>query len=81
MPSEKKTMIETHFRSLAKALSYRATGTIVTGTTAWLFTGSLDLAAKIGLLDAAIKILVFYAHERFWNGVNFGKQKPPDYQI
>jgi len=48
---------------------------------AWIVAGELKLAAQIGILDTAIKIGVFYAHERFWNHLSFGKQKPPEYQI
>jgi uncharacterized membrane protein len=73
--------METHYRSIAKAITWRAGGTIVTGLVAWLLTGSLDLAAKIGILDTLIKIGAFYAHERFWNRVSFGKMKQPDYEI
>lgn len=73
--------METHYRSIAKAITWRAGGTIVTCFVAWLLTGSLDVAAKIGILDTLIKIGVFYAHERFWNRVSFGKMKQPDYEI
>jgi len=47
----------------------------------WIVAGELSLAAQIGILDTAIKIGAFYVHERFWNRLNFGKQKPPEYQI
>ncbi len=40
-----------------------------------------ELAAQIGILDTVIKIGAFYVHERFWNRLNFGKLKPPEYQI
>jgi uncharacterized membrane protein len=73
--------METHVRSIIKAISWRAGGTAVTFLTAWFFIGTLDTAVKIGILDTLLKIGVFYVHERFWNGLNFGKLKPPDYQI
>jgi hypothetical protein len=53
---------DTHYRSVIKAISWRAGGTVVTCIVAWLLTGSLDLAARIGLLDTVIKIGAFYAH-------------------
>ncbi|MHC4254035.1 MAG: DUF2061 domain-containing protein [Planctomycetota bacterium] len=43
--------------------------------------GSIDLAARIGILDTIIKIAAFYIHERFWIKLNFGKLKQPEYQI
>ena len=73
--------METHYRSIIKALSWRAGGTVVTCLVAWSLTGSLDLAARIGIVDTVIKIGAFYFHERFWNSVDFGKHKPPEYEI
>jgi uncharacterized membrane protein len=73
--------METHIRSILKAISWRAGGTAVTFLTAWLFVGSIETAVKIGLLDTVLKIGVFYVHERIWNRLNFGKVKQPDYQI
>ena len=73
--------METHFRSIVKAISYRTGGTIVTCLVAWALTGSFELAARIGVVDTVLKIAVFYIHERLWNRSNFGKQKPPEYQI
>ncbi len=68
-------------RSIVKAVTWRAGGTVVTFMVVWVVAGELSLAAQIGILDTAIKIGVFYAHERFWNRLSFGKQKPPEYQI
>jgi uncharacterized membrane protein len=56
-------------------------GTVVTFAVAWILTGNVSLSAGIGLLDTVIKVGAFYAHERMWNRVSFGKQKPPEYQI
>ena len=76
-----KEMVETHSRSIVKAISWRAGGTVVTCFVAWLLTDSIELATRIGLLDTLIKIGAFYIHERLWNRLSFGKQKQPDYQI
>lgn len=73
--------METHLRSIVKAVTWRAGGTAVTFIAAWIVVGELKLAAQIGILDTAIKIGAFYAHERFWNHLSFGKTKPPEYQI
>jgi uncharacterized membrane protein len=73
--------VETHFRSIVKAISWRVGGTVVTFLVAWVLAGSLDLAARIGVLDTVIKIGAFYVHERLWNRLSFGKLKPPEYQI
>jgi uncharacterized membrane protein len=73
--------VETHYRSIIKAISWRAGAIVITCMVAWSLTGSLDLATKIGIVDTAIKIGAFYIHERLWNRLDFGKQKPPEYQI
>jgi len=73
--------MESHIRSIVKAISWRAGGTAVTFLTAWFFIGSLDTAVKIGVLDTVVKIGVFYVHERLWNRLNFGKAASPEYQI
>jgi uncharacterized membrane protein len=73
--------METHLRSIAKAVSWRIGGTTVTFAVTLLISGQIGLAAKIGLLDTLVKIGAFYFHERLWHRVNFGKVKPPEYQI
>ncbi len=70
--------MESHVRSIAKAVTWRAGGTLVTVVVAWILTGNLSLAVEIGLINTVIKIGAFYAHERLWNRLSFGKQKPPE---
>jgi len=74
-------MIESHFRSIIKALSWRVLATLITFSVSWIFTGNLELAVEIGLVDTVIKLGVYYSHERFWNRLTFGKMKEPEYQI
>jgi uncharacterized membrane protein len=73
--------METHLRSVAKAVSWRVGGTAVTFVVTLLIIGRVDLAVKVGLLDTAVKIGAFYFHERAWHRIGFGKIKPPEYQI
>jgi len=73
--------VESHFRSIIKAVTWRAGGTVVTFAVAWILTRKFELAAQIGLLDTTIKLAAFYIHERMWMKINFGKLKPPEYQI
>lgn len=73
--------MESHYRSIIKAITWRAGGTVVTFSVAWFITGNLNFSAKIGALDTIVKIGVFYFHERLWNRLNFGRSKPPEYQI
>jgi uncharacterized membrane protein len=73
--------MESHYRSIVKAITWRAGGTVVTFAVAWILTQRVELAAQIGILDTAVKIGAFYAHERLWNRIRFGKAQPPEYQI
>lgn len=73
--------MDSHFRTIAKALSWRVIATLVTFSVAWFFSGELTFAAKIGIADTLIKLGAYYFHERAWIGVKFGKLKPPDYEI
>ena len=76
-----KEAVETHRRTLAKALTWRLIAVVTTASIAWAVTGSPRLAASIGLLDCAFKLALYYAHERLWNRVKFGRADPPEYQI
>jgi uncharacterized membrane protein len=73
--------METHARSIVKAVSYRLVGSLVTFAVVLVMTKKLDLAAGIGVLDTILKIGAFYFHERLWHRISFGKIKPPEYQI
>ncbi len=74
-------MRESHIRSIAKAVSYRALGSAVTFLVALAVTQEINTAVGIGVLDTLMKIGAFYVHERLWNRLHFGKTPPPDYQI
>ncbi len=73
--------MESHFRSIVKAITWRAGGTVITFAVAWILTQEFELAAQIGVLDTAVKLGAFYVHERAWNRLSFGKKKPPEYEI
>ena len=81
LPSREQSIVESHYRSIAKALSWRLLATSVTFTVAWIFTGRFDLAVEIGVVDSLIKLGVYYSHERLWIRVKFGRLKRPEYEI
>ena len=74
-------MIDTHRRSIVKALSWRVLAAIITTSIVWGVTGKLAFAATIGALDTLLKLAVYYAHERAWNRSDFGRVKSSEYQI
>ena len=71
-------MIEKPYRSLAKAVSWRATGTVDTIVVSLIVTGQLRLAFSIGAIELFTKVCLYYAHERVWNNISFGRVKPKD---
>jgi uncharacterized membrane protein len=73
--------LESHYRSIVKAITWRTGGTVVTFAVAWILTGNISLSAGIGILDTIIKIGAYYIHERLWIRVKFGKLKSPEYEI
>jgi uncharacterized membrane protein len=73
--------METHFRTIMKAFSWRFIATLITFSVAWIITKELKFAAEIGLADTIIKLGAYYFHERAWINVHFGKMKQPEYQI
>lgn len=75
-------MTETRRRSLVKSLSWRVLATLITSGVAFAVTGQVAFAVEIGLLDTSIKFFTYYAHERTWVRIDYGKpKKPRDYQI
>jgi uncharacterized membrane protein len=67
--------MESHARSLVKAVSWRICGTAVTFALAWIVTRKLPTAAIIGAADAVTKVGAFYLHERVWQRIAFGKSE------
>jgi uncharacterized membrane protein len=73
--SPKPVAVEHHFRSLAKAISWRITGTLDTMVISFVITGRIRLALSIGFVELFTKIGLYYLHERVWNRIAAGKTK------
>jgi uncharacterized membrane protein len=59
-------------RSVFKAVTYRVSATFATFGLAYAFTGSLEIASQIGLLDFIVKFIIYYLNERIWNKTTWG---------
>lgn len=70
-------MGETHWRSVAKAISWRAVGTVDTIVISYLVTGKVKLAVSIGCVELFTKIALFYVHERAWHRIPYGRVSNP----
>ena len=62
-------MNDTPVRSLAKAVSWRITGTVDTFLISWLITGQALIASGIALTEIMTKVFLFWLHERVWNRI------------
>lgn len=60
--------------SIIKGISWRIVGTLDTIFLAWLFTGNLNFAIKIGGIELITKIALYYFHERLWNFLKIGNK-------
>jgi uncharacterized membrane protein len=65
--------MERHSRTMAKAVSWRVGGTLLTVLIAWVVTRRADFAAMMGVADTVVKIFAFYLHERLWLKIKFGR--------
>ena len=68
---------EKHLRSLAKAISWRATGTIDTFIISYFVTGKAVLAGTIAGVEIMTKTILYYLHERVWTVVLWGHRQHP----
>ena len=68
-------MSDSAVRSLAKAVSWRITGTIDTFIISWLITGQFLLATGIAFTEIMTKISLFWIHERVWDRVQWGRTR------
>jgi uncharacterized membrane protein len=65
---------ESHARSIAKAVSWRATGSLDTFVIAALITGNSKLAGGVALAEILTKTALYYVHERAWALVPWGRR-------
>ncbi|HUO23273.1 MAG TPA: DUF2061 domain-containing protein [Caulobacteraceae bacterium] len=57
---------DSHGRALAKAVTWRAIGTLDTFVWSLLITGHASWASAIAATEIGTKIFLFYLHERVW---------------
>jgi uncharacterized membrane protein len=70
--------METHKRSIIKTVSWRVTGSTSTFLITYSISGSITLAGVIGITQILTNSVLYYAHERVWNKINWGNHNPED---
>ena len=66
---------ETNKRSIVKGISWRVVATTTTILIVYFFFGRLDLAIAAGLIETVLKVGLYWAHERAWMKIRWGKKK------
>lgn len=66
---------DTKKRSIVKATTWRALGTIDTFILSTFFTKNVKQATGIALIELITKPILYFLHERFWNSVFWGKRE------
>lgn len=66
-------MASTLQRSFLKGVIWETISLVITFIAVYLVYGNLELSIKFSLGLSAIKILIFFAHERIWKMIKWGK--------
>lgn len=61
--------MESHRKSVMKAVSWRIVGTADTFIISFFITGSAKLGAGIAATEVVTKVVLYYFHERAWSRV------------
>ena len=72
---------DTNKRSILKGISWRFFATTTTIIIVYVFFGRLDLAIAAGLLETVAKIGLYWAHERAWFKIKWGRKKIEPFNI
>ena len=70
---------ETLIRSVVKAISWRLLATLTTALLVYAVTRRFDITITVGVLEVVAKVSLYFAHERVWNHLGFGRRaiQPP----
>jgi len=66
---------ETNKRSIVKGISWRVVATSTTIAIVYFFFDRLDLAIAAGMIETVLKVGLYWAHERLWFKIRWGKKK------
>jgi adenylylsulfate kinase len=58
-------------------------GSLSTAMIFYVYTDDWKVSAGAGVIDSVVKIGLYFVHERIWNHIRFGREKPqaPEYEI
>ena len=67
-------MTELPSRSLVKTISWRITGSGATFLISYAISGDFGIAGSIAVIQMFANTLLYFAHERIWNKIRWGRQ-------
>lgn len=68
-------MSEKNYRSITKAITWRAVGSLDTFLLSWIITGQPVVAVTITAVEFYTKVVLYWLHERAWLKVKWGKDE------
>lgn len=78
-PKESVEVRERPIKSIAKTITWRVIASATTFTLAYLFfyddPQATEKATGVALTESAIKMVLYFLHERAWNVVRWGKMR------
>lgn len=66
---------ESHARSWVKSIIWRLVGIFILGAVAWVITRDMQATTVITVIFHAIRTVLYYAYERYWDRVAWGRIK------
>ncbi len=74
--------VDSKTRSWVKSIVWRVIGIVILGALAWLFTRDWQETTLITITFHAIRLVLYYFHERAWERIGWGRKKVrEDYMI
>jgi len=61
--------------AIEKTISWRVVATLSTFAIVWVYTGDLIVGLAIGGVDALVKTILYYFHERSWDELDEKRSK------
>ena len=67
-------------RSIIKTITWRFIAFFITMAAVYCYNSNIKESFLVSLVANAVKMILYYMHERVWNNIDFGRTRP-DYEI
>jgi len=64
--------MESRKRSLVKSITWRLMGIVILLVITWFLTKNWQVTTIVTLLFHSIRLVLYYYHERWWDGIDWG---------